>query len=72
MISHPLLMCNYITNFVKTGNPNGKDADGADMPYWTNYTDKVHGEMNFIKQGSIPTNGNSEFVDFMTEYIGKN
>jgi len=65
-------MCNYITNFVKTGNPNGKDADGADMPYWTNYTDKVHGEMNFIKQGSIPTNGNSEFVDFMTEYIGKN
>ncbi|MBR4144797.1 MAG: carboxylesterase family protein [Lachnospiraceae bacterium] len=65
-------MCNYITNFVKTGDPNGKDVDGADMPYWTNYTDKVHGEMNFIKQGSIPTNGNTEFVDFIADYIGKN
>lgn len=25
-------MCNYWTNFAKTGNPNGKDADGVPMP----------------------------------------
>ena len=28
------MMCNYWTNFAKTGDPNGKDADGTDMPEW--------------------------------------
>jgi para-nitrobenzyl esterase len=32
------LMCNYWTNFVKTGNPNGPDADGTPMPEWRPYT----------------------------------
>ena len=32
------LMCNYWANFVKTGDPNGQDADGSDMPYWKPYT----------------------------------
>ena len=27
-------MANYYTNFVKTGDPNGKDDDGTDMPEW--------------------------------------
>ncbi|MCQ2512034.1 MAG: carboxylesterase family protein [Lachnospiraceae bacterium] len=27
-------MCNYWTNFAKTGNPNGNDADGTPMPEW--------------------------------------
>ena len=27
-------MCNYWANFVKTGDPNGPDADGAPMPEW--------------------------------------
>ena len=31
-------MCNYGTNFAKTGNPNGLDADGTPMPEWTAYT----------------------------------
>jgi len=32
------LMCNYWTNFVKTGDPNGLDADGTPMPKWKPYT----------------------------------
>lgn len=28
------MMCNYWTNFARTGDPNGKDADGTDMPEW--------------------------------------
>ena len=28
------IMCNYWTNFAKNGDPNGKDADGSDMPQW--------------------------------------
>lgn len=32
-------MCNYLTNFVKNGNPNGQDSDGTDMDLWTPYSD---------------------------------
>ena len=32
------LMCNYWAEFVKKGDPNGKDADGTEMPEWTPYT----------------------------------
>ena len=31
-------ICNYWTNFAKTGNPNGPDADGSPMPVWEPYT----------------------------------
>ena len=31
-------MCNYWTNFAKTGDPNGNDADGTPMPLWEPYT----------------------------------
>lgn len=31
-------MCNYWTNFIKTGDPNGTDADGTEMPLWEPYT----------------------------------
>jgi para-nitrobenzyl esterase len=31
-------MCNYWTNFARSGNPNGPDADGTPMPEWTPYT----------------------------------
>ncbi len=30
-------MCNYWTNFAKTGNPNGNDADGTPMPEWKKF-----------------------------------
>ncbi|WP_173472935.1 carboxylesterase/lipase family protein [Eubacterium ruminantium] len=30
-------MCNYLADFVKTGDPNGVDADGVKMPEWENY-----------------------------------
>lgn len=31
-------MCNYWTNFIKNGDPNGKDADGSDMAEWKPFT----------------------------------
>jgi para-nitrobenzyl esterase len=31
-------MCNYWTNFARTGNPNGPDADGTPMPEWRPYS----------------------------------
>jgi para-nitrobenzyl esterase len=41
-------MCNYWTNFAKTGDPNGFDADGARMPKWTSYTLKSPLTMQFL------------------------
>ncbi len=40
-------MCNYFANFIKTGDPNGKDADGTDMPEWKPFTADEHNEMLF-------------------------
>jgi len=31
-------MCNYWTNFIKTGDPNGRDVTGEEMPHWYPYT----------------------------------
>ena len=31
-------MCNYWANFIRSGNPNGKDSTGEDMPYWYPYS----------------------------------
>ena len=65
-------MCNYICNFIKTGDPNGIDFEKVELPEWRKYTDEDHAEMNFVAEGSIPTTGNTPLVDYITEYIGKN
>lgn len=63
-------MCNYWCNFVKTGNPNGKDADGTDMPEWLPYTDEAPCEMVFRTDGPCPNrNKESEFKAFLMKNI---
>ena len=32
-------MCNYWANFIRSGDPNGEDADGSDMPEWKPFTE---------------------------------
>lgn len=39
-------MCNYLCNFIKTGDPNGKDCDGSEMEKWEGSSAK---EPRFIK-----------------------
>lgn len=34
-------MCNYWTNFIKNGDPNGSDADMSPMPEWKPLTDSI-------------------------------
>lgn len=63
-------MCNYWCNFVKTGNPNGKDADGSDMPQWLPYTGETPSEMVFKTEGPCPDNGDeSEFKKLLMENV---
>jgi para-nitrobenzyl esterase len=40
-------MCNYLANFVKTGNPNGSDSDETPMPEWRPYSDRTPNAMLF-------------------------
>ena len=46
------VMCNYFADFIKTGDPNGKDADGTDMPLWEPYTADAPYEMHFTSDGA--------------------
>ncbi len=63
-------MCNYWTNFVKNGDPNGQDADGTDMPYWSPYTKETPYGMNFVTDGSyLDKKEDSEFKKFMIDRI---
>ena len=65
-------MCNYWANFIATGDPNGKDADGSDMPYCDCYTPEHRTEMLFTGKGPVVrTNQESEFTKLVMEQIGK-
>ncbi len=46
-------MCNYWTNFAKTGDPNGTDPAGLPMPEWKPYTRKVHNEIRFMDEITV-------------------
>lgn len=62
-------MCNYWVNFIKTGNPNGKDADGTDLPEWKPYGIDSHYEMEFTKDGSVLKEEESEFTGFLVDFM---
>ncbi len=47
------LMCNYWVNFIKNGDPNGKDADGTDMPKWLPYTKETPYDMLLSTEGVV-------------------
>lgn len=66
-------MCNYWCNFVKNGDPNGKDADGSEMPYWSPYTKESPYGMVFAADGPyLDKNEDSEFKKFMIDRITEN
>lgn len=62
-------MCNYMTNFIKCGDPNGKDIDGTDMPVWKPYRTGSKYAMNFLPEGPVPSYNNSEFNDFIIDVL---
>lgn len=63
-------MCNYWVNFIKTGDPNGRDADGSEMPFWDSYNEEHHTEMVFGAQGAeAVTNRETDYQKLMIEQI---
>jgi len=59
-------MCNYWTNFVKTGDPNGKDADGTPMPEWKPYTPENRRSMNFFDEISMQADETPAATEYVT------
>lgn len=65
-------MCNYWANFIKTGNPNGKDADDSDMPEWKPYEAETLCEMTFKPEGAVPTvESEHEYKKFLRDNMLK-
>lgn len=62
-------MCNYWANFIKTGDPNGLDADQSPMPKWQPYVAGKPFEMVFVTKGAAPVQNpaksDEEESDFM-------
>lgn len=46
-------MANYWANFIKTGDPNGLDADGTAMQEWIPYTEEGLNEIEFTSNGPV-------------------
>lgn len=66
------MMCNYWVNFIKTGDPNGNDADGKPMPYWYPYEKEKPCEMIFMSDGPVVNCGwVTPFKEFLQEQIKK-
>lgn len=64
-------ICNYWTNFAKSGNPNGPDHDGVLMPEWTPYTSESPRAIEFLEtplmQQENPDNITKWLVDLNME-----
>lgn len=66
------IMCNYWVNFIKTGDPNGNDADGKPMPYWYPYEKEKPCEMIFMSDRPVVNCGGvTPFKEFLQEQIKK-
>ncbi|MBR6165424.1 MAG: carboxylesterase family protein [Clostridia bacterium] len=46
-------MCDYFCNFIRSGNPNGKDLNGEDLPKWEAWSDAAPCTMMFTGQGAV-------------------
>lgn len=47
-------MCDYIANFIKTGDPNGIGRDFENLPTWNPYSCNQKDEMEFTSHGAVP------------------
>jgi para-nitrobenzyl esterase len=60
-------MCNYWTNFARSGNPNGDDADGTPMEKWEPYTADNRKVMFFGDRPELQAVEQSEFFRFLQQ-----
>ena len=63
-------MCDYWANFIKTGDPNGADANGEPLPEWQPYAKATPCTMAFTADGAKPdTRPPTPFERFLIERV---
>ena len=63
-------MCDYFCNFVRGGDPNGKDLNGEELPRWEAWSEGTPCTMVFTGGGAVPkTESLSAFKQFLTDRI---
>ena len=61
-------MCNYWCNFIKSGDPNGVDIDGAPLPRWEPYSAKSCGVV-FKPDGVGELGEDGDFLRVLIEHV---
>jgi para-nitrobenzyl esterase len=65
-------MCNYWANFIRSGDPNGRDADGSDMPLWKPFTQEDPSRMCFFDRIYLSNKGPDDLMKFLIrQYLKK-
>jgi para-nitrobenzyl esterase len=64
-------MCNYWANFIRSGNPNGKDSTGEDMPQWYTYTAEAPYGMLFKDKAEFAKEEPSDLMKFLIKQYFK-
>ena len=64
-------MCNYWTNFAKTGNPNGPDADGSPMPAWQPFMGDISRGITFREKSEMDPADLTPAIRFLYEAAAK-
>lgn len=66
-------MCNYWANFIRSGDPNGQDSTGEELPYWETYSPEEPGGMLFADRAESSREQPSEIMQFLVQqYFKKN
>ena len=47
-------MCDYFCNFIRSGDPNGRDLNGEPLPRWEAWSEAVPCAMHFLRNGAEP------------------
>lgn len=64
-------MCNYWANFIRSGDPNGKDSTGEELPRWEPYTaDEPYG-MSFADRSEFVREQPGELMRFLLKQYFK-
>lgn len=64
-------MCNYWANFIRSGNPNGKDADGSDMPLWKPFREDDPNRMWFGDKAYLSCKDPCDLMEFLLKEYSK-
>ncbi len=64
-------MCNYWANFIRSGDPNGPDADGSPMPEWKPLTAEEPYAMRWADDAEICREPPEALVELVIETYRK-